>query len=77
MRLSAAIVILSLAGFLSACGANEPLRVVQIQIGRALNADSTVSAPAYTFKPHDTIYLSVMTAGKGTGTVGVKWTYGL
>lgn len=75
MRLSAAAIVI-VTGIVAACGPNEPLRVVQIQLGRALNADSTISAPAYTFKPHDTIYLSVMTAGKGSGTVGVKWTYG-
>jgi hypothetical protein len=73
MRIAAALV---LASIFAACGSNEPLRVVQIQIGRSLNADSTVSAPAYTFKPHDSIFLSVMTAGKGSGTVSVRWTYG-
>jgi len=76
MRCLAALVLLGIASALSACGGNEPLRVVQIQIGRSLNADSTIAAPAYVFKPHDTIYLSVMTAGKGSGTVGVRWTYG-
>lgn len=76
MRLPAGVILLSAAAVVAGCGSNEPLRVVQIQIGRSLNADSTIAAPAYTFKPHDTIYLSVMTAGKGSGTVGVKWTYG-
>ena len=76
MRAIAVLVVLCLAGAVAACGSNEPLRVVQVQIGRSLNADSTVSAPAYTFKPHDSIFLSVMTAGKGSGTVSVRWTYG-
>ena len=49
---------------------------MQIQLGRSLNTDSTIAAPAYTFGAHDTIYLSVMTAGKGSGTVSVRWTYG-
>jgi len=76
MRVLAVLAFACLAGAAAACGSNEPLRVVQIQIGRSLNADSTVSAPAYTFKPHDSIFLSVMTAGKGSGTVSVRWTYG-
>jgi len=65
-----------LAAALSACQSNEPLRVVQIQIGRSLNADNTIAVPAFTFGPHDTVFLSVTTAGRGTGTVSVRWTYG-
>lgn len=76
MRLFVMAVILSVAATVSACGPGEPLRVVQIQIGRALNADNTIPAQTYTFTPHDTIFLSVMTAGKGSGTVSVRWTYG-
>jgi hypothetical protein len=66
---------LILAALLAACGSNEPLRVVQIQLGRSLNSDNTVAAFATTFKPHDPIFLSVMTAGRGTGMVSVRWTY--
>jgi hypothetical protein len=76
MRLRTWLAILSVASVLSACGPGDPLRVVQIQLGRSLNADSTVATPAYSFHAHDTIFLSVMTAGKGSGTVGVRWTYG-
>jgi hypothetical protein len=70
-----ALVIAVLAAALSGCEAKEPLRVVQIQLGRSLNADSTIAAPAFSFKPHDTVFLSVMTAGRGSGTVSVRWTY--
>jgi hypothetical protein len=66
----------TLVGAVSGCGSNEPLRVVQVQIGRSLNSDNTVAKPAYSFRPSDTIFLSVMTAGKGSGTVSVRWTYG-
>src|SRR5262245_32700698 len=72
MRARVIAVIIALT---AACGADEPLRVVQIQIGRALNADNTIPAQSYSFKPHDTIFLSVTTAGKGSGTVSVRWTY--
>ena len=76
MRVLAVLVLTGLASAFAACGASEPLRVVQIQIGRSLNADSTVATPTYTFRPNDTIFLSVMTAGKGSGTVSVRWMYG-
>ncbi len=71
-----ALVIAVLATALSGCQAKEPLHVVQIQLGRSLNADNTIAAPAFSFKPHDTVFLSVMTAGRGSGTVSVRWTYG-
>jgi hypothetical protein len=71
-----AYLIAGMIALASACGPNEPMRIVQIQIGRALNADNTIAAPAYSFKPHDTIFLSVMTAGKGSATVSVRWMYG-
>ena len=71
----AGLLVAALASVTSGCGAREPLRVVQIQIGRSLNSDSTIATPAVTFHPHDTIYLSVMTSGKGSGTVSVRWTY--
>jgi hypothetical protein len=61
----AALVIAVLAAALSGCQSKEPLRVVQIQLGRSLNADNTVAVPAFSFKPHDTVFLSVMTAGRG------------
>lgn len=76
MRVLATAVLAALVAALAACGPGEPLRVVQIQLGRSLNADSTVAGTAFVFKPHDTIYLSVMTAGKGSGTISVRWTYG-
>jgi hypothetical protein len=63
-----------LAVSIAACGSH--LRVTGIQLGRALNADSTVPDQTTTFAPHDTVYLSVLTAGIGSGTISVRWTYG-
>jgi hypothetical protein len=63
-----------LATLLAACS-NEPLRVVQIQLGRSLNSDSTVGASTTTFKPRDSVFLSVMTTGRGSGMLSVRWTY--
>ena len=56
-----------------ACGSG--LRVTSIQLGRSLNADNTIAAHTTTFKPDETIYLSVATRGAGSGTMSVRWTY--
>lgn len=55
--------------------AGEPLRIVAIQLGRSLNADSTVAVNTTTFDPNDTIYISIATAGTEGGTIGVRWKY--
>ena len=57
------------------CGSGEPLRVTSLQLGRSLNADGTVAGHTTTFTPNDTVYVSVLTAGVGSGTIGVRWTY--
>ena len=58
-----------------ACGSGH-LRVTGIQLGRSVNADSTISNPTTTFSPRDTVYLSVSTAGVGSATISVRWLYG-
>jgi hypothetical protein len=57
------------------CGSADPLRVTGIQVGRSLNADGTIATHATTFVPNDNIYLSVRTAGSGSGTISVRWLY--
>ena len=56
-----------------ACGSG--LRVTGIQLGRSVNADGTVANHTTTFAPTDTVYLSVLTSGVGSGTISVRWTY--
>ena len=66
------------AGLLAAaiaCGPGEPLRVETIQLGRSLNPDKSVAGHTTTFKPLDTMYVSVLTPDKGDGTIGVRWLY--
>ena len=46
-----------------------------IQLGRSVNADKTISSPTTRFKPTDTIYVSVLTGGSGSGTVKARWLY--
>ena len=55
------------------CGSN--LSVSTIQLGRSLNADSTVASHTTRFKPSETIYASVLTTGAGKGVVKVRWIY--
>jgi len=74
--LTAALGTIVLSFCLAGCGSGQPLRVTTIQLGRAVNADHTVSSFTTTFVPDDTIYLSVHTTGVGSGTISVRWTYG-
>jgi hypothetical protein len=65
--------IVMLLACLPGCGSS--LRVTGIQLGRSVNADSTIANPTETFSPRDTVYLSVSTAGVGSATISVRWTY--
>src|SRR5215203_4791013 len=59
--------------FVTACGSD--LRVATVQLGRSLNADDTVATHTTRFTPNETIYVSVLVAGAGSGTVSVRWSY--
>jgi hypothetical protein len=67
--------ILTLPVWLAGCGAGQPLHVASIQLGRSVNADHTVSSFTTAFTPDETVYLSVLTSGVGSGTIAVRWTY--
>lgn len=69
-QLGAILLLLALS---SACS-KPTLRVADIQLGRSLNADNSIREHATAFTPKDSIYLSVITAGKGTATLSVRWT---
>ena len=56
-------------------GCNSELRVGTVQVGRSLNADNTVAHSTTTFKPDETVYVSVHTVGSAPGTLGVRWLY--
>ena len=59
-----------------ACGPSEPLNVVGVQTGKSLNTDHSVGIHAASFHPNDTMYVSVLSTGRGKGTITVKWTLG-
>jgi hypothetical protein len=56
-----------------ACGPTEPLKIVGIQTGKTLNSDHSVGKHAISFRPEDTMYVSVLSDGRGKGTITVKW----
>ena len=69
------VCLLALTVATAGCRPDEPLRVSTIQTGRSLNPDNSVGAHTTTFKPDDTIYVSVLTTDAGAGTIGARWTY--
>jgi hypothetical protein len=74
--LSVSVLFLGVAILVAGCGPTEALHVDTIQLGRALNPDNSVAGHTTSFKPLDTMYVSVLTPEKGKGTIGVKWMYG-
>lgn len=57
----------------SAACRNEPLEVSGVQLGRTLNSDNTVGNLTTTFKPDETVYVSVRTTDTGRGAISVRW----
>jgi hypothetical protein len=66
---------LFLLACLAGCGSSQPLRVTSLQLGRSVNADGTIGNFTTSFAPSDTIYVSVVTTGVGSGTLGVRWMF--
>jgi hypothetical protein len=56
--------------------AAAPLKVTDVEVGRTLDADKKISDKTDTFKPTDTIYVSVSTEGSSPGAkLAAHWTY--
>ena len=56
--------------------AAPPFQVVNIEVGRALDAAKRISDKTDSFKPTDTIYVSVETEGTSPGArLAAHWTY--
>jgi hypothetical protein len=60
---------------LIAAACSGPLELSEIRLGRSINADNSIGAPTTSFKPNDTVYVSIHTTARGKGTVGVSWKY--
>lgn len=51
-------------------------QVKQIDLGTAVDANKKVTAPTSTFKPADTIYVSIISEGAAPSmTLATRWTY--
>ena len=72
MRVAIVVFLAALAG---ACGPSEPLKVDTIQTGKSLNTDNSVGTHTTSFRPKDPMYVSVLTVGRGAGTITVKWRF--
>ena len=70
------VVIAIIIAVASGCKPSEPLKVQTIQTGRSLNSDNSVATHTTRFKPKDPMYVSVLTDGRGSGTIEVRWSYG-
>lgn len=64
---------LAVLACLAACASD--IRVTALQLGRSVNADGTVAQHTTVFKPDQSVYVSVLTAGMGSGEIGVRWIY--
>lgn len=67
---------LAVAAIVVAAACAGPLELANIQVGRSLNQDRSISSITTLFKPSETIYVSVQTKAAGKGTVSVRWKYG-
>ena len=74
-RLNVRLTTVILCASVAACE-SRLLQITAIQLGRALNPDRSVSEFTTIFTPQETVYLSVLTRGGGSGTISVRWTYG-
>lgn len=52
-----------------------PLVFEALQTGKTLNSDNSVGIQGTRFTPNETLYVSVLTKGPGTGTIQAKWTF--
>jgi hypothetical protein len=73
-RLSKGLLALAACVMVTAC--SQPITVGTIQLGRSLNQDNSVASLTSTFKPDETVYVSVLNPERGDGTIGVKWYFG-
>ncbi len=55
---------------------NTGINITTIELGNAIGADNRVTGAATTFKPNDTIHVSVATTGGAANTpLTARWTY--
>ena len=69
---AAVIVVVAL---LAAACSRGPLKFEALQTGKTLNSDNSVGVQGTRFTPSETMYVSVLTAGAGRGTIEAIWKF--
>ena len=72
----AALMMVATASLVFVAACSGPLELANIQVGRSLNQDRSISSITTLFKPNENIYVSIQTTAAGKGTISVKWKYG-
>jgi hypothetical protein len=67
---------LALTALVVGIACSGPLEMANLQVGRALNQDRSISSITTLFKPNETVYVSVQTSAPGKGVISVKWKFG-
>ena len=81
IRLSLCLALLVVAAACNRNAANPPagtagVRVTDVTVGRAIGGDKAITDRTDTFKPNDTIYVSVATDGAApSATLRAKWSF--
>jgi hypothetical protein len=70
------IVVVAVVALSGAACSRGPLQVATVQTGHSLNSDNSVGNHGTRFKPTDTLYVSVLTKGPGSGTLEARWLFG-
>lgn len=76
LRCAVVLLVALIAAAGSGCGPSEPLEVTTIQTGKSLNSDNSIGIHSASFRPEDTMYVSVLTSARGAGTITVRWKLG-
>jgi hypothetical protein len=69
----AAVIIILLVS--NAACARPPLTFEALQTGKTLNSDNSIGVQGTRFTPGETMYVSVLTAGAGKGTIEAIWKF--
>jgi hypothetical protein len=71
------VVVVAIAALVATgCRPSEPLNVSTIQTGKSLNSDNSIGTHSASFRPRDTMFVSVLTDARGSGTITVRWKLG-
>ena len=52
----------------------EPVKIIAIDLGSAVDDENRVLSPAMTYSAQSTVYASIATEGMGTATLTARWT---